>query len=422
MRICIIGGSTAGWWAAGYIEKHMPECEIVLYDSPDIPHLGVGESTLPQIKTWFDGLGINEDDWFDKCKAVKKYGNWKQGWDNPIGDPFTLRFWYDTGEFDRMMADPQNWQYKPGYDRRPNKQKFWDKIETNYDYAFHVCAESSGEMVKDICERTEARYETLEKLPTGFDLYLDCTGFGRKFVRDFTEMPISKYHLVDSAWVCPMEKEGECANVTKSIARRYGWQFQVDLENRTGMGYIFSGKHVHRDDALLEFREMFGDIEPQWWHKNQIEGFRKRTPLKGKEPRYLHWKPMVLANPWSDNVIALGSAAGFVDPLEATALFNLQSGIMNLVKCLQRDYSPKVYNRQMRNIWRDSLRFQECHYVLSQREDTGFWRHITEERPKYSKLLWDYYKKYSSEFANIFPSGIWAQQGLYFNTHKEYYV
>ena len=67
MRICIIGGSTAGWWAAGYIEKHMPECEIVLYDSPDIPHLGVGESTLPQIKTWFDGLGINEDDWFDKC-------------------------------------------------------------------------------------------------------------------------------------------------------------------------------------------------------------------------------------------------------------------------------------------------------------------------------------------------------------------
>ena len=95
---------------------------------------------------------------------------------------------------------------------------------------------------------------------------------------------------------------------------------------------------------------------------------------------------------------------------------------MNLVRCLQRDYSPKVYNRQMRNIWRDSLRFQECHYVLSQREDTGFWRHITEERPKYSKLLWDYYKKYSSEFANIFPSGIWAQQGLYFNTHKEYYV
>ena len=419
MKICIIGGSTAGWWAAGYIEKHMPECEIVLYESPDIPHLGVGESTLPQIKTWFDDLGIKEEDWFDKCKAVKKFGNWKQGWDNPIGDPYTMRFWYDKGKFSRMMSDPQMWEYKPGHDRRPNKQKFWDNIDTNYDYAFHVCAESSGEMVKQICERTEVRVETLDKLPSGFDLYLDCTGFSRKFVRDFKEMPISKYHMMDRAWVCPMEKEGECADVTKSIARRYGWQFQVDLENRTGMGYIFSSKHVSNKEALLEFREMFGDIEPQWWHENQLKGFRKRTPLK--EPRLLQWKPMVLENPWSDNVVALGSSAGFVDPLEATALFNLQSGIMNLVKCLKRDYSPKVYNRQMRNIWKDSLRFQECHYVLSQREDTGFWRSITQERPKYSKLLWDYYKKYSSEFQNIFPSGIWAQQGIYFNTHKDYY-
>ena len=76
MKICIVGGSTAGWWAAGYLEKNMPECEIVLYDSPDIPNLGVGESTLPQIKTWFDDIGIKEENWFDKCNAVKKYGNY----------------------------------------------------------------------------------------------------------------------------------------------------------------------------------------------------------------------------------------------------------------------------------------------------------------------------------------------------------
>ena len=83
MKICIVGGSTAGWWAAGYLEKNMPECEIVLYDSPDIPNLGVGESTLPQIKTWFDDIGIKEENWFDKCNAVKKYGNYKQGWNTP---------------------------------------------------------------------------------------------------------------------------------------------------------------------------------------------------------------------------------------------------------------------------------------------------------------------------------------------------
>lgn len=419
MKICIIGGSTAGWWSAGYLEKHMPEAELVIYDSPKIPPLGVGESTLPQIKTWFDELGIKEEDWIDDSNAVKKYGNWKQGWDNPIGDPMILSFWYDMGKFESLMKDPQNWNYVSGKDRTPKKNNFYDVFETNYDYAYHVCAESSANMFKNLCERTEIRYETLEKLPSGFDLYLDCTGFNRAFVKDFTKMPISKYHYVDSAWVCPMEKNDECNNVTKSIARRYGWQFQVDLQNRTGMGYIFSGRHVHKDDALLEFREMFGDFDPGWWHENQIETFCKRTPIT--EPRYLQWEPMVLANPWSDNVVALGSAAGFVDPLEATALFNLQSGIINLVKCLKRNLPPKVYNRQMRNIWNDSLRFQECHYTLSEREDTAFWRDITKERPKYKKLIWNYYDRYNSEFQNIFPSGVYAQQIIYLNAYNERY-
>ena len=160
---------------------------------------------------------------------------------------------------------------------------------------------------------------------------------------------------------------------------------------------------------------MFGDFDPKWWHENQLKGYCKRTPLR--DPRLLQWEPMVLANPWSDNVVALGSSAGFVDPLEATALFNLQSGIMNLVRCLQRDYSPKAYNRQMRNIWRDSLRFQECHYTLSDREDTAFWRDITKEKSKYQKLIWEYYNKYNSEFTNIFPSGVWAQQIIYMNAY-----
>lgn len=415
MKICIIGGSTAGWWSAGYLEKHMPEAELVIYDSPKIPPLGVGESTLPQIKTWFDSLGVKEEDWLDGSNGVKKYGNWKQGWDNPIGDPMVLSFWYDMGLFEDMFNDPKNWNYIAGKDRTPKKQNFYDIFETNYDYAYHLCAEASADMFKNFCEKTEVRYETLEKLPSGFDLYLDCTGFHRAFVRDFTKMPISKYHFVDRAWVCPMEKNENCNNVTKSIARRYGWQFQVDLQNRTGMGYIFSSKHISNKEALLEFREMFGDFDPKWWHENQLKGYCKRTPLR--DPRLLQWEPMVLANPWSDNVVALGSSAGFVDPLEATALFNLQSGIMNLVRCLQRDYSPKAYNRQMRNIWRDSLRFQECHYTLSDREDTAFWRDITKEKSKYQKLIWEYYNKYNSEFTNIFPSGVWAQQIIYMNAY-----
>ena len=417
MKICIIGGSTAGWWSAGYLEKFMPEAELIIYDSPEIPALGVGESTLPQIKTWFDELGIKEEDWMDDSNAVKKYGNYKQGWNTPpIDDSMTLRFWYDRGLFEDLFNEPQNWNK----DQTPKKQNFYDVFETNYDYAYHLCAEASGDMFKNFC-KTEVRYETLEKLPPGFDLYLDCTGFSRKFVRDFTEMPISKYHMVDSAWVCPMEREDDVpvCDYTKSIAKKYGWQFQIDLQNRTGMGYIFSNRHIDTESALLEFRTFWGDIMPEekWLHPKQYDLYKKRTPLKGYEPRLIQWKPLVLANPWSDNVVALGTSAGFVDALEATALFNLQSGIINLVRCLKRDYSPRVYNRQMRHIWKDSLRFQECHYTLSDRKDSSFWRDITKERPKYKKLIWEYYDKYNSEFTNIFPSGVWAQQIIYMNAY-----
>ena len=73
----------------------------------------------------------------------------------------------------------------------------------------------------------------------------------------------------------------------------------------------------------------------------------------------------------------------------------------------------------MRNIWNDSLRFQECHYTLSEREDTAFWRDITKERPKYKKLIWDYYDRYNSEFQYIFPSGVYAQQIIYLNAYNE---
>ena len=399
MKICIVGGSTAGWWAAGYLEKNMPECEIVLYDSPDIPNLGVGESTLPQIKTWFDDIGIKEENWFDKCNAVKKYGNYKQGWNTPpIDDSMTLRFWYDRGLFEDLFIEPQNWNK----DQTPKKQNFYDVFETNYDYAYHICAESSGKMLKNFCERTETRYETLDKLPPGFDLYLDCTGFSRKFVNDFTEMSISKYHILDNAWVINLQRENDVpiCDFTKSIAKKYGWQFQIDLQNRTGIGYVFSSQHIDVESALLEFRTFY----------------KNRTPVESGhlcEPKLYQWKPLVLQNPWSNNIVALGTSAGFVEPLEATTLFNLQAGITTLVRCLKHKIPSKVYNRQMRNIWRDSLRFIECHYTLSDRKDSSFWRYITKEKPKYQKLIWEYYDKYSSEFTNIFPSGVWAQQIIY---------
>ena len=73
--ICIIGGGTTGWWCAGYMEKFLPDAEITLIESDTIPTIGVGESTLPQVKVFFDAIGMDESVWMPGCNAIHKYGN-----------------------------------------------------------------------------------------------------------------------------------------------------------------------------------------------------------------------------------------------------------------------------------------------------------------------------------------------------------
>ena len=404
MKLCIIGGSTAGWWTAGYFEKHLPDWDITIFSAPDIPGLGVGESTLPQLKWWWEELGIEEKDWVKKSNAVLKYGNYKEGWNAPEFDkPFVTRFWFnDNNKFDKMMADPVNFN-EDGSIKEENFYAEFDSPDSRADYAYHVCAESSAEIVKQHCKKTTHVIYELDRLPEGFDLYVDCTGFSRKFVKDFTPMKISDYHFVDQAWVCPMEKSPNDADVTKSIARKYGWTFEVNLQNRVGMGYIHSSRHVSKEDALQEFREIYTDLG--------------RKPLLEHE-RFIEWQPMILQNPWADNVVAIGTSSGFVDPLEATALFMTQSGITQLANTIKRGYNKKSYNRVMRRIWNDGLRFQLAHYTLSSRTDTQFW--IDSQKGADENSIWDNYQKYTGSYQWIFPDGVWAQMGVYLNKMDQY--
>lgn len=405
MKLCIIGGSTSGWWTAGFWEKHMPDWDVTIYDAPTIPALGVGESCLPQLKWWWESMGITEDQWMDKGNALYKYGNYKEGWNTPDpekDDPFVTRFWFnDDNIFDKMYADKSNWK-----NGNINKQIFYDEFDTpdkRADYAYHVCAESTAYIVKQTCQKTKVIEEEVTSLPDGYDLYIDCTGFSRKFVKDKTPMKLHHQHFVDSAWINPCHTDEKLdRDVTKSIARKYGWEFEISLQNRVGMGYVYSSSHVDEEKALDEFLEN---------QKNQ-----GRKPLG--EPRQYKWKPLVFQNPWSDNVVAIGSSAGFVDPLEATTLFMTQAGITQLVKTIKKGYRKESYNRVMRRIWNDGIRFILAHYQLSKRTDTKFW--LDSKNVEMKKNIWDYYEKYTSSYQWIFPSGTWCQLGTYFNEFDYY--
>lgn len=397
MRICIIGGGTTGWWCAGYMEKFLPDAEITLIESDNIPIIGVGESTLPMIKTFFDKIGVDESKWMPECNAIHKYGNVKTNWDKADGEPFAFTFWYnDNDTFSKWYKE-----YEAGNKTKHQINDDLYDTEAWRAVAYHLDAEKAGQLVKDNCKNVIHKIATLDKLPEGYDLYVDCTGFRRQFVKDKTET-VYDHHLVDSAWVCPFEHDKDISHYTESIARENGWQFVIDLTNRIGTGYVFSSQHTSDEEALKSFKEYNAH----------------RTPFMGKEPRLLKWKPNILTNPWTDNVVAVGLSNGFIDPLESNALFMTQYSITLLVDCIKRNAKQGVYNRSMRNLWKENSEYILHHYMLSKRTDTDFWKYYS--KFDVTKTLWNNYTKRGNKYTNLYPDAIWATLGLYHDEFKHY--
>lgn len=396
MKICIVGGGTTGWWCAAYMERNLPDADITLIESNTIPIIGVGESTLPMIKTFFDNMGLDESDWMPEAHAIHKIGNIKQGWTSPDDQEFPFTFWYnDNQAFDSWVPGYFS-GYKTKQDINPDlyDQGGWKSV------AYHLDADKAGKFLRTRCNRVHHIIDTLTELPAGYDLYIDCTGFSRRFVKD-NSTTVFPHHLVNSVWVCPYELDVH-EPYTRSIARPHGWQFIIGLTNRIGTGYVFSDKHISEEQALDAF----------------LEYNRHRKPFMEKTPRLLKWKPEILTNPWADNVVAIGLAAGFLDPLESNALFMTQFQITQLVECIKRGNGSRAYNRATRLLWRQNHEYIYHHYALSNRTDTEFWKYYSQHDVR--KSLWDNYKQRGNKYTQLFPDSIWATLGLYYGEFTHY--
>ena len=394
MKICIVGGGISGWWCAAYMEKFL-DAEITLIESDEIPISGVGEGTLPQVGLFFQQLGIPEKEWMNGCNAIHKYGNMKYDWDKIGSKPFQMTFWQN---------DPKNrfddWykEFELGNKDREDHDELYDKNSWS-SIAYHLDANLANEVVKKYCKNVNHIIDTLTELPEGYDLYVDATGFRRQFTKDKTEVTW-KHHLVDSTWVRPLEHEDEIYPYTRTFARPDGWQFMVDLQNRTGTGYVFSSQHISDEEALEKFES---------WTSH-------RKPFNNIKPRLIKWKPNVLKRPWSDDVVTIGLGQGFIDPLEANGLYLVVYSITLLVKCILKGSSPEAYNKTMMKVQKDNSDYILHHYMLSQRDDTEFWRYY--KNFDCSKTVWEHYNKKSNKYTNLYPDAIWAQLALYFDIPK----
>lgn len=324
MKVCIVGGGASGWWTAAYLEKNNPDLDITLVESDTIPTLGVGEAVQPAVRLFIEELGIDEAKWMQQASATIKKGSARKGFQSP-----------DETEFYKV------------------------NIAEEGSYGYHVDNSQIYQIVRDSTKNINHIVQTVTSksdLPKA-DLYIDCTGFRRALIEDKT-LVCDPDLTVNTAIVKRAAAEDTpCDGLTRIIARKYGWEFNIHLaDGRAGIGYVFDRNYISIEEAKEEYEQNNS-------HRQFISDYN-----------VIQWTPGVLENPWQGDTVALGVAAGFIEPQEATGLAVLVYQIKALSRALKRPNGDKFYRKAMYRINQQSSDIIWNIYAISRRDDTEFWK------------------------------------------------
>jgi hypothetical protein len=415
-RITIVGGGSAGWMTAAALVKAFPEKEIFLVESPDIPTVGVGESTLGGINDYCNYLGIDEKDFMRYTDASFKlsikftdfYEKDAGYFHYPFGSPF----------FDNVVTGHNDWLRKkvayPDTDVNDysnclfpqaalyennkfalNNYGIYDNYNPKYDAAYHFDAtkfglwlkekyciprgvvHSVGEVVDSTVSENGIESLVLKdgKIITS-DLFIDCTGFKSLLLGQILKEPFTSYNDIlpnNRAWATQLpyvDKEKELEPFTNSTAIGHGWVWNIPLWSRIGTGYVYSDKYISPEDALKELKDhLCSDKMIIKRSKEQVDS------LVFKDIKI---KVGIHERTYVKNVVAIGLSAGFIEPLESNGLFSVHEFLFKLIKTLLRgkvtQWDKDVYNAATLGIFRNFAEFVALHYALSVRDDTPYWK------------------------------------------------
>ncbi len=408
-RIVIVGGGSAGWLTAGVIAAEHRRGEgsglqITLLESPDVKPIGVGEGTWPTMRDTLRRMGVRETDFIRECDAAFKQGSKFVRWVTGAADdyyyhPFVLPQGYTeanlVAEWLRRhasipFADLVSFQPHLCQQGKAPKQKSTPEFAAVANYAYHLDAGKFAVFLRRHCvEKLGVRHvldhvvainaadngdiaslQTREHAAIEGDLFIDCTGMQSLLLGEHFGVPlISQRHVLcnDSALAVQLPYPAEdspIASQTVSTAQRAGWVWDIGLPTRRGIGHVYSSAHISDAEAEQDLRAYV-----------TATGGGVECPT----PRKLSFEPGYRQSFWERNCVAVGLSAGFIEPLEASAL-----ALVELSAAMLADDMPATregmasaawrFNDSFRYRWERVIDFLKLHYVLSQREDSDYWR------------------------------------------------
>ena len=373
---------------AGLIGRNL---HVTLIESDEIGTIGVGEATIPTFFALHQLLKIDEADFLSEVHGGIKLGICFENW-RALDESYIHAFGY-TGQscwaagFQHFWLKGQHLKISKEYGKyspelmAAKTGKFGFPKPQPLNYAYHIDASRYAKYLRKLAEqqgvqRIEGRIETVNQLPNGDiasvqlssgniisgDLFIDCSGFSGLLIDKTLHSPFedwSHWLPCDRAIAVQTSSTEPPIPYTRSIARDFGWQWRIPLQSRTGNGLVFSSKFASDDEATNTLlANVSGDVLI--------------------EPRVIPFRTGQRPAQWTKNCIALGLAAGFLEPLESTSIHLIQRGIIRLMQMFpyggvtQADQDE--FNSQMSQEYNFIRDFIIMHYHLTERTDSEFWK------------------------------------------------
>jgi tryptophan halogenase len=399
MKIVIVGGGTAGWMSAALLVRACKGrvAEIELIESEEIGTVGVGEATVPPIQVYNHYLDLDIRDFIQKTQATFKLGIEFENWTRlnhryfhqfgPIGVELHggtafHHYWLkmrqmgehiDIEQFSPNAVAAYNGRFTLGKGDDPNPLAYAYHFDASL-YAAYLRGYSEKRGVR----RQEGRIASVQQHPeTGFvtgvtltdgreikgDFFIDCSGFRGLLIEETLKTGYedwTEWLPCDRAVAVPCAGTGKLTPYTRSTAREAGWQWRIPLQHRTGNGYVYSSHHISDDQAA---ETLLANLDGK--------------PLA--DPRFLRFTTGRRKKAWNRNVVAIGLAAGFIEPLESTSIHLIQTSLFRLLGMMPLpDFDPTTeeeFNRLCRIEMEHVRDFIILHYHANERDDSELWKH-----------------------------------------------